>query len=60
MKKRYESPVIFVVAIDNDSDLLIVNNVKGNTNLKLGSGSSEEARSRESHFWTNDNNEYEE
>lgn len=60
MKRKYNSPAIFVVAINSNIGLLTINSVKGNTNLKLGKGSSGEARSRESRLWTDDDVEHEE
>ena len=59
MKRKYESPVIRIVLIAPKGSLLTpgsIQGIQGNVGLKLGKGSTKDARARESELWIDDDN----
>lgn len=57
MKREYKSPTISITMIAVQQALLIASEVVSNVHLKQGTGSSEEARSRESRLWLGNDEE---
>ncbi len=57
MKREYKSPTISITMIAVQQALLIASEVVSNVNLKQGTGSSAEARSREIRLWSGNDEE---